>query len=353
MNILKNNFTPAPDNIVKAARNHWVDRIPLYEHGIGMGIMEAITGKEMNSLIDGDFEDKKEWVRRIADFYRLMGYDFFNFDMNIGGAMPGAGALGGHVDPVIKDRSDFEKYPWAELSDLFFNKYGVYFDALAAALPSDIKAFGGPGNGIFECVQELVGYEGLCYIKADDEELYADLFKAVGKVNYTIWKRFLEKYADCYCVFRFGDDLGFKSSSLLSAGDIKEHVIPRYADIIGLIHSTGKPFLYHSCGNIFNVMDDIIDCAGIDAKHSNEDEIAPFWVWVEKYGDRIGNFGGIDTDAVCRLSKPEMKEYIIEVVEKSKHHGGFAFGSGNSIPDYVPVENYLNMNEIIREIRGE
>ncbi len=34
-------------------------------------------------------------------------------------------------------------------------------------------------------------------------------------------------------------------------------------------------------------------------------------------------------------------------------HGGFAFGSGNSIPEYVPADNFVMMNEIIRELRGE
>ena len=93
--------------------------------------------------------------------------------------------------------------------------------------------------------------------------------------------------------------------------------------------------------------------AGIDAKHSNEDQIAPFTYWVEQYGDRIGNFGGIDTDAVCRLDPDAMFDYIQEVVSKSVGHGGFAFGSGNSIPDYVPAEGYRSMNQSIRKIRGD
>ena len=118
------------------------------------------------------------------------------------------------------------------------------------------------------------------------------------------------------------------------------------------MHDTGKPFLLHSCGCIFNVMDDII-AAGIDAKHSNEDQIAPFSYWVEQYGDKIGNFGGIDTDAVCRLSEPDMFAYIKDVVDCALGHGGFAFGSGNSIPDYVPTDGFLAMNRSIRTIRGD
>ena len=49
-------------------------------------------------------------------------------------------------------------------------------------------------------------------------------------------------------------------------------------------------------------MDEIISVAGINAKHSNEDQIAPYSVWTETYGDRIGNFGGLDTDALCDLN---------------------------------------------------
>jgi uroporphyrinogen decarboxylase len=220
-------------------------------------------------------------------------------------------------------------------------------------MPSDMKAIGGPGNGVFECVQDIVGYMDLCYISADDPGLYSDLFNAVGNMIFEIWQRFITQFSDVYCVCRFGDDLGFKSSTLLSAGDIHKFIIPQYKRVIKLVHSYNKPFLLHSCGKIFDVMDDLINVAIIDAKHSNEDQIAPFPVWVEKYGDRIGNFGGIDTDMVCRLDKVEMKEYIRDVINQSKGHGGFAFGSGNSIPDYVPVEGYLNMIQIVREYRGE
>ena len=237
----------------------------------------------------------------------------------------------------------------------FFRDMGydtVSFEALRRNMPEGMKAIGGVGYGIFECVQDLVGYEDLCYMRADDEELYHDMFFKIGESNLKIWKRFLQEYGDIYCVCRFGDDLGFKSTTLLPPDDIRELIIPQYKPIIQAVHDAGKPFLLHSCGCIFDVMDDII-AAGIDAKHSNEDQIAPFSYWVEKYGDRIGNFGGIDTDAVCRLDSDAMFDYIQDVVSKSVGHGGFAFGSGNSIPDYVPADGYRSMNQSVRKIRGD
>ena len=351
--ILMEKFVPDYNNISDAAKNKEAKRLPLYEHNISEGRMELILNKKFKHLIYGDDKDLDEYMANYCRFFLEMGYDTVSFEQCIGPIMPGSGALGGHKDGVIKTRGDFEKYPWSEIPAYYFERYTRYYQALRRNMPAGMKAIGGPGNGIFECIQDVVGYTDLFYISVDDPALYQDLFAMVGKVNAQIWERFLREFSDLYCVCRFGDDLGFKSTTLISADDIRSLVIPQYQKIIELVHSYHKPFLLHSCGCLFDVMDDIINVAKIDAKHSNEDQIAPFPVWVEKYGDKIGNFGGIDTDAVCRLNKAEMKEYILNVISQCAGHGGFAFGSGNSIPDYVPIEGYQNMVETVREYRGD
>ena len=98
-------------------------------------------------------------------------------------------------------------------------------------------------------------------------------------------------------------------------------------------------------------MEDVI-AIGINAKHSNEDVIAPFDEWIRLYGDRIGLLGGIDVDLLC-VKPPE--EVFAEVVDQGSRHRsnakGFALGSGNSIPDYVPVDGYLAMIEAAKHIR--
>ena len=334
-------FNPNYQNIVDAACNRIPSRMPLYEHLIDVHLMETVLDTRFAHLHN---TDKRSFFREYCRFFLEMGYDTVSWECCAGGILVNGGALGGGKPGAIQGWEDFEKYPWDTLEQRYFDAYSADFEALRQEMPQGMKAIGGVGNGIFELVQDLTGYMNLCFLREDEPELY--------EVLLAIWKRFLAQYADIYCVCRFGDDLGFKSATLLPPDDIRRLIIPQYKKIIDAVHEAGKPFLLHSCGNIFSVMDDLID-AGIDAKHSNEDQIALFPQWPKLYGHRIGFFGGIDTDAVCRLPKDEMTEYIRDVI--SQYHGkrGFAFGSGNSITWYTPPEQYLHMIRTVRQIRGD
>ena len=344
------NFIPDYNNIIKAALNQIPDRVPFYEHQIANNIISDVMGVKLNDIETYSDNRLDDYFSTYCNFFKKLGYDTVSFERILSGVMPGNGALYGHEEGCIKTREDFESYPWDVIKDIYFEKNSRYFEALERNMPVGMKAIGGVGNGVFECVQDITGYMNLCYIKVDDIRLYEELFNRVGDVLYDIWKEFMKLYSDTFCVMRMGDDLGFKTNTLLPPDDIINFIIPKYKRVIDLIHSYDKPFLLHSCGNIFGIMDELID-AGIDAKHSNEDEIAPMHVWYENYGEQIANFGGIDADILCRYSKDEIRSYVMEIFKVSKGFKGIALGSGNSIPDYMPVGNYLTMIETLSELR--
>ena len=347
-------FYPDYNNVVNAAENKKSARIPLYEHIISHKIMETIRGKKFADLYKGNYQDKLEFFRHYCAFFKESGYDTVSYECCVGAIMPGSGALGGHKEGVIKTRSDFEAYPWDSIPDLYFKNYSDFFKALGEAIPPGMSGIGGVGNGVFECVQDVVGFQELCYIKSDDENLYKDLFIKIGDLLVRIWDRFLKEYGKLFCVCRFGDDLGYKSNTLLAAEDIKNLIVPQYKKIVDLVHSYGKPFLLHSCGCIFNVMDTMISVAGINAKHSNEDVISPYSRWINDYGNKIGNFGGLDTDVLCDSSSVDLVSYTSSVYRLCEKKGrGIAIGSGNSIPDYVSPQRYCLALDTIRKLRGE
>jgi len=328
-------------------------RLPIYEHIISPEIMEQVLNVQIVGLNEGDDDSLHEFFHHYCRFFQEMTYDTVSFEITITDQLPDHGAiLGGRPGP-IQNRQDFETYPWDELSELYWRTADRQFKALSQSLPAGMKALGGVGNGVFEISEDLVGFQYLAYLSQDDPELFADLYHQIGDLMVAIWTRFLNRYSEDFVICRFGDDLGYKTSTLVSPGMIREHIIPQYRRVIDLIKSAGKPFLWHSCGKIFAIMDDVI-ALGIDAKHSNEDVIAPFERWIELYGERIGLLGGIDVDLLCQK---EAQEIVLEVVEKGTRFRdaahGYALGSGNSIPEYVPLDGYLAMIEAAKRIRSD
>jgi uroporphyrinogen decarboxylase len=214
-----------------------------------------------------------------------------------------------------------------------------------------MKAYGGCGYGIFEACQDLVGFEYLCLMQCLDPELFRDLFNRIGDLWMTLWSAMIERYSDIFVFFRMGDDLGHKTGTMLEPDIIRQHVFPQYTKVIDLVHGSGKKFLLHSCGCIFSLMEDLIRL-GIDAKHSNEDQIAPFERWIEKYSARIGLFGGFDLNLLV-LEKPEtVFRTVVERGAQFRNSArGYGLGSGNSIPEYIPVDGYLAMVDAVKEIR--
>jgi uroporphyrinogen decarboxylase len=315
--------------------------------------MEMILNTQFNGLdLTGDDRDRKEFFTQFCRFFKEMTYDTVSYEVCITEILPDSGAIMGGRPGPIQNRNDFIKYPWDELPEKFRNVAEPKFSMLAKCLPEGMTALGGVGNGVFEISEDLVGFEYLAYMMVNDPELYADVYRKIGDLMVKIWSQFLERFSDSFAICRFGDDLGFKTNTLISPAMIRQHIFPQYKRVIDLIHQANRPFLWHSCGNIFNIMDDVIEL-GIDAKHSNEDAIAPFQRWIDLYSKHIGLLGGIDVDLLC-LSKPEdIYKRVLELGQEYRRKAnGYALGSGNSIPDYVPVEGYLAMIRAGQDLRG-
>ena len=327
-------------------------RLPIYEHIISPVMMEQVLGVKFAHLEQGDGRDLDEFFQHYCRFWPMMTYDTISYEVCITESLPGHGAIMGGKGP-IQDRADFERYPWDELQERYWSLAEPKFAALGRHLPPGMLALGGVGNGVLEISEDLVGFESLAYLRADDPETYAELYQRIGELMLGIWKEFLWRHGDLFAICRFGDDLGFRSSTLISPKLIRQYIIPQYQPVIALIKTSGKPFLWHSCGRIFEIMQDVI-ALGIDAKHSNEDAIAPFDEWIARYGGQIGLLGGIDVDVLCRK---EPAGITAEVYEKGRRFRaaaqGYALGSGNSIPDYVPMDGYLAMIAAAQRIRAE
>ncbi len=339
-------FKLAPDfsRLETVFRRGVPDRVPFIELFIDEPAMVAIREAPFSS-------DPRTKAREVAELFYRLGYDYVpcrtSFLLTFGNVsaedtaeLPMAEREWiTETEGVVETWEDFERYEWLEPKDEHF----APIEYAAEALPEGMKLIPhGPG-GVLENVMWIMGYSPLSYAMVDEPDLVQAMFDRVGETLLKVFDR-LASYEAVGAVF-LGDDMGFKTQTLLSPDALRKYVFPWQKRLAETVHARGKPFLLHSCGNLEAVMDDLIDYVGIDGKHSFEDVIMPIEEVKKRWGDRVALLGGVDVDTLCRRSPDEVRARTREILEACMPGGGYALGSGNTVTNYMPIENYLAMLE--------
>lgn len=296
--------------------------VPFYELFANVEVMEPCLGKKIENRTD------------VVEFYHRAGYDYVPTWVWID--LPGGSLIDRSTGYPIKDWRTFEEYPWPSPESVSVGE----FEATMPILPQGMKMVGQTG-GIFETAEKLVGYEELCLMLADDPDLVQAVFDRLY-VLYEVMYRAMAAIPEVGALV-ISDDLGFKTQTMIAPDDLRRYVLPGHKILAEIAHSAGKPCILHCCGNLSEIMEDIIEDVCIDAKHSYEDSILPVTEAKKLYGDRISILGGFDVDRLCRGSEDEVREYTRMLIEECGRGGGYCLGSGNSIAPFVPVRNYLAM----------
>ena len=99
-------------------------------------------------------------------------------------------------------------------------------------------------------------------------------------------------------------------------------------------------------------MPDYAETVRIDAKHSFEDVIQPVEDFHRRWGHKMAAIGGVDIDILARRTEADVVSRTKQILEACAPRGGYAAGSGNSVTNYIPVDNYLAMIETIHRFNG-
>ena len=326
---------PDFDNLLAVLENKKPKRPTLFEFFMNNTIYENAAGATLEN--PGNLFEQQQ-IRIKA--FEALGYDYATVTCMFGfshGEQERDATISQNEGVMITNRKSFADYPWPVVDDFDYS----LLEKLSPFVPDGMKmVVHGPG-GVLENVMSLVGYDNLCFMSVDDPELLQEICDAVGS-------RLVRHYElvgqyDMVGAMISNDDWGFKTQTMMSPDDMREYIIPWHVKISEAIHASGKPAILHSCGNLDLMMDDIIDVIGYQGKHSFEDAICPVEDAYVKWGDRIAILGGIDLDFICRESPAAVYERSKRMLDSSMNRGGFALGSGNSIPEYVPTENYMAM----------
>ncbi|MDR0451150.1 MAG: uroporphyrinogen decarboxylase family protein [Treponema sp.] len=330
------NRKPDIENLYKVLRREEPSRPTLFELFMNRPLYERLAGRGIGREGDPALEDLKLTVEAYAaagfDYATAHGSDFYFKQRE---KEEGKSTLSLNEGYVITDEASFDRFEWREPGNFDYSR----LEKIRPFLPEGMKLMVmGPG-GVLENVINLTGYENLCLMLYDNPELAGRIFNEVGK-------RLLEYYEislqyDTVGLLMSNDDWGFKTQTFLRREQMQEYVFPWHKKFADLAHRRGIPATLHSCGCFNEVMDDTIEYMGFDGKHSYEDAILPVEDSYEKWHSRIAILGGIDVNFIIRGSEEEISARARAMLKRAENRGGYALGTGNSVPEFIPQDHYI------------
>ena len=352
MLLLQDSIEPDVEQFLNVVRRR---AAPTRVHHAELFLDEAIKCRvtERYGLADDvDSGDPYALLKRDIALHTFLGYDVFRVSVlkeAFAGSMLQAAdstAAPGQRKAVrswsdehggpIRSWSDFDAYPWPAVADIDFSD----LEWLDRHLPENMGCYELTAH-ILEMVVFLLGYEPFCLQLFDAPDLVEAVFQKVGEF-FTAFTRSLCDFA-CVKVVWGSDDMGFRTSTMVSAQDLKDKVLPWHKRCADIAHERGRPYFLHACGNLEQIMPALIDDVGIDAKHSYEDVIMPVTEAKARYGEQIAILGGIDVDFLCQSDEDAIRRRVHETLTACMRGGGYCLGTGNSVANYIPIDNYLIM----------
>ena len=152
----------------------------------------------------------------------------------------------------------------------------------------------------------------------------------------------------------FGDDWGTQQGLMVSPEIWREVFRPRYAEQFERIHEAGKKVWFHSCGNVFAILQDLIDI-GVDVIELLQPDLLGVEQLAQAFGGKVCFCCSVDHQ---RRAVSGTREEIFAYARRLRdvlgaYNGGFI----GYIEDYASLgmseQNYQWIREAFHSLDGE
>lgn len=326
------------------------DRVPLAELKVEDAVKSAFLGRKLPAAA----ADPVAYLRDDVEFSAAAGYDYVRVTASL--AYPEVKTAHRHrygdyeadterawvslAGGAIRTWEDFERFAWPRADEADLRA----LDAAARVLPVGMGVVTAvKGGGIFERAWMLMGMEHFSFCLADEPKLVEAVVQRVGRLYVETCARAVERQG-VGCIW-LSDDLAHCGGLLVAPGVLRRLVFPYYRELAALCRAQGLLFVFHSDGNLWEVMDDLLEI-GFQALHPIEPKAMDIVEVKRRYVGRLCVIGNIDLGYTLTRGTPaEVAQEVRERIRALAPGGGYCLGSSNSITEYVPLENYRAMIE--------
>lgn len=190
-----------------------------------------------------------------------------------------------------------------------------------------------------------VGTERILMAMVADPEWCVDMFNHALSVNLALLDMVWDAGYKFDCL-SYPDDLGYRNGLFFDLDTYRAVLKPAHKRSCDWAHQRGVKVMLHSCGNIMELIPDLID-AGFDGLNPLETKAGMDLVGLkEKYGSELVLEGGIDVRKMTQSD--EIEEEIRTKITAAKAGGGYIYHSDHSVPDSVSFADYCRVIALVK-----
>ncbi len=240
----------------------------------------------------------------------------------------------------VKSVEDLKGYPWPSPDWWDFSQLNEVIGRINPNREYHLRYRIG---SIFETAWSLCGIDKMLENLILRPDIPGYIMDRIAEVHIENIRRVMDIAGDKIDMVYSYDDLAGQQGLLISPQLWKNTVRIRQKKLFSLAWSYGKPLMYHCCGNICPLLEDLIDI-GVDVLNP----IQPlafemdFETLKKTYGSRLSFHGGIDIQQLLPYGTPQQ---VADEVEKAKkvlgEGGGYILAPAHHVQADTPLENIL------------
>ncbi|NLF09367.1 MAG: uroporphyrinogen-III decarboxylase-like protein [Pirellulaceae bacterium] len=200
------------------------------------------------------------------------------------------------------------------------------------------------GFSLYERAWTLRGMENLLMDFHDQPKFVHELFGRIADYNIAQVREALKHEIDAVY---FGDDWGQQHGLQMGPRRWREFILPQLKRMYGAVREAGKFVMIHSCGDVDELFDDLID-AGLNCFNPFQPEVMDVYDLLPRYRGRLAFHGGLSTQKTLPFGTPESVRAESERLLALGRDGGYIFAPAHDVEGDVPLENMLAAIEIAK-----
>jgi len=144
-----------------------------------------------------------------------------------------------------------------------------------------------------------------------------------------------------------GEDFGHNGGPFMSPPTFRDVFLPGLQAQAAAAHRAGLPLLFHSCGNLTTIWDQLA-ASGLDAYQAIQPE-EDLRELKRRHGHQITLWGGVSCHDLALATPAAIRQQTRTALDACRPGGGFILGSSHSLGVATKPENVQAMVETCRE----